>query len=115
LGAERAIWLTPAGAGWQVALARDAHGQAVAAAPDDVSQGVVQWVADRREPLSLLDVANAEGWRDRGSVQALGVRTLWCAPAPGGVVYLDLARGLDRDPAPDLALLQSLLAFLPAG
>ncbi|MDB5099745.1 MAG: Fis family transcriptional regulator, partial [Cyanobacteria bacterium RYN_339] len=102
-GADRGFWL-------------GADGEALAGTapfdPASVSRGIVEWVASTRQPLGLMDASNTEDWQGRGSVQALGLRTVWCVPAgDAGVVYLDAARMIEADPDDGLRAVEALVGF----
>ena len=112
-GAERAFWLEPQGAGWDARAALAAGGRAVAFRPDLISAGIADWVRARGEPLSILDAGSADDWQARRSVQALGLRTVWCVPVPGGsgaLIYLDTAEVAQADPAAALRAIEDLVA-----
>ena len=106
-GAQRAFWLAHGPTGWQ-ALAERGGSFATAG----LSTGMLDWVRRRREPLAVMDASNAEDFAARGSVQALGLRTVWCLPIdPAGneLLYLD-APGLDDPPAAAVTTLAALAA-----
>ncbi|MDB5098172.1 MAG: protein kinase [Cyanobacteria bacterium RYN_339] len=109
LEAEQGAWLA---ASLQPLLALDGLGRPIAFRPGAVSAGVLGWVAERDEPLGILDVTEDETFQARESVQALGARTVWCLPAGGGeVLYFDAGRVDARDPEALLPEVQALLAF----
>ena len=115
-GAERAFWLAPGADGWQAVAALDQAGRTPAYAPAKVSQSVLRWVQQHGEPLTLLgtDESDVDGWQPSASIQALGLKTLWCLPAAqpaGALVYLDSSGPMAADPAPALATLEALLAY----
>lgn len=104
-GAERAFWIVPADDGWSGLAGLDATGQPLAFAPAQVSQGVLDWVAERGEALELLDLGETESWRARESVAALALRTVWCLPVgtpDGALLYLDAT--LPPEAAPEVGL-----------
>jgi GAF domain-containing protein len=102
-GADRAFWLAEDGTALAATVPYDAG---------SVSRGIVDWVASSRQPLGLLDASNTEDWQARGSVQALGLRTVWCVPAgTAGVVYLDAARMIEADPGDGLRAVEALVGF----
>lgn len=109
-GAERGFWLVPDGETWRAALGLDAEGRD--ALYGDVSRGVVEAVAATGEPVGILDLSAAEGWQARASIQALGLRTVWCLPtgtADGALLYLDTTAMAAADPAQSLPGLEALL------
>jgi tetratricopeptide (TPR) repeat protein len=94
VGADRGFWLAPP---YQA---------------DGPSQGIVAHVAATGEPLGIIDLQDDEAWQDRRSVQALGLRSVWCLPtgAPdGSLLYLDTTRPATGDPADRLQGLEALL------
>lgn len=111
-GAERAFWLEPAGTGWDARAALQADGKPFAFRPDMVSAGIADWVRARGEPLGILDAGSAEDWQARKSVQALGLRTVWCVPVrdpAGALVYLDTGAIAHADPAAALRAVEELV------
>jgi hypothetical protein len=114
-GAERAFWLAPEAGGWRALEALGPQGRALAFAPGQVSQSILQHVAERREALGVLDLSTSEDWRSQRSVQALGLRTVWCLPAGAReLVYLDTTRAAEGDPAGALEGLAALVAYAAA-
>ncbi|MDB5098518.1 MAG: hypothetical protein JWM80_2939, partial [Cyanobacteria bacterium RYN_339] len=109
--AERGFWLAEGADGWTALAGRGREGRPLAFQREGISQGIVDWVNQQAEPLSLLDAGATEGWQARQSVQALGLRTVWCLPAAGEVVYLDTTDLALADPEGVLAQLMELLAF----
>ncbi|GEM_PF-6843459 len=98
---------------WFATLAL-AHGKRLDFSVDMISRNIADWVLEQQKPLTLLDTGNAEEWKDCQSVQALGLRTIWCLPAkrlPHAVFYLDASRIVDRDPEALLRNLQTLLDY----
>ena len=62
------------------------------------------------EAIGVLDLASAEGFQDRMSVQALGLRTVWClAAGDGALLYLDTTAMPETDPALALGGLEALV------
>ena len=114
-GAERAFWVTPDASGeWRGEPGLAASGAALPFAPGLISTGIAAFVAQQGKPVSLLDASAAEGWQDRQSVQALGLRTVWCLPtglSDNSVVYLDAERAESGDAAAELAVVEALLAY----
>jgi tetratricopeptide (TPR) repeat protein len=109
-GAERGFWLVPDGEAWRPALGLDAAGRE--APYGDVSRGLIASVATTGEPVGILDLSAAEGWQARASIQALGLRTVWCLPAgtaDGALLYLDTTAMANDDPAQALSGLEALL------
>jgi adenylate cyclase len=74
--------------------ARGADGQPLAESDFNISQGIVEGVWQRQEPLLTLDAREDERLASRASVVAYGIRSVMCAPlrvrGKGvGVVYVD--------------------------
>lgn len=108
-GGQRGLWLEPSGDGWEVTLALDARGQAIAGSRP--SQGIARWVAERGEPLAILDTSSDTAWEQRQSVQALGLQTVWCLPAGSALLYVDAPVSAEREPLAVLRALEELVRF----
>lgn len=109
-GAERGFWLVPDGETWHPAIGLDSEGRDAPYA--EVSRGVVESVATAGEPLGILDLSAAADWQARASIQALGLRTVWCLPVgtpDGALLYLDTTAMATADPAQSLPGLEALL------
>lgn len=109
-GAERGFWLLPDGEGWSAELGRDRDGRDIPYR--DVSRGVIEAVATTGDPVGILDLGATEGWQERQSIQALGLRTVWCLAAgtpDGALLYLDTTEMATSDPALALQGLEALL------
>jgi GAF domain-containing protein len=109
-GAERGFWLVPDGESWSAALGRDRDGRDIPYR--DVSRGVIDAVATTGDPVGILDLGATEGWQERQSIQALGLRTVWCLAAgtpDGALLYLDTTAMATSDPALALQGLETLL------
>jgi GAF domain-containing protein len=105
VGAERGFWLVPTPTGWQpLAACGDPS--------DPPSQGILAHVAETGIPLGIIDLQEDEEWQDRRSVQALGLRSVWCLQTgspDGALLYLDTTRPATGDPADRLQGLEALL------
>jgi hypothetical protein len=114
-GAERGFWLEPDGEGWTARAAIGPGGASLAFRPELVSAGIADWVRARGEPIGILDAGAAADWQERKSVQALGLRTVWCVPvrdAAGSLVYLDTGAIAQADPAAGLRAVEALVAHV---
>jgi hypothetical protein len=112
VGAERGFWLERGGAEWRAAIGLDASGRE--AAYRDVSRGVIDSVAETGEPVGILDLSAAQGWQERQSIQALGLRTVWCiatGTSDGALLYLDTTAMATTDPALTLKGLEALVKY----
>lgn len=112
VGAERGFWLAPDGEAWHAMLALDAAGRE--AAYRDVSRGIMASVAETGDPVGILDLSAADGWQERQSIQALGLRTVWCLPTgtpDGALLYLDTTAMATSDPAMALKGLEALVRY----
>lgn len=112
--AECAFYLVPEGDDWRAIAGRARAGRALAYRDGMASRGVLAHVRDTGEGFTVLDLAEAEGWQARESVQALGLRTVWCLPVgtpDGALVYLDTTRIAIADPARVLQALETLVGF----
>ncbi|MNS86209.1 hypothetical protein D3C72_1201070 [compost metagenome] len=109
-GAERGFWLLPDGETWSALLGRDRDGRDIPYR--DVSRGVIEAVATTGDPVGILDLGATEGWQERQSIQALGLRTVWCLAAgtpDGALLYLDTTEMATADPANAIRGLETLL------
>ncbi|HEY9720650.1 MAG TPA: GAF domain-containing protein, partial [Oscillatoriaceae cyanobacterium] len=112
--AECAFYLVPGADEWRAIAGRARQGRAIGYRAGMASRGVLEHVRDTREPFTLLDMAEAEGWQARESVQALGLRTVWCLPVgtpDGAIIYLDTTKIAIADPTRVLQALETLVAF----
>jgi hypothetical protein len=106
--AERAFWLRPAGDGWQALAASGAKFE-----PGMVSRHLADAVAESGEAIGLLDVSAAADWAQHTSIQALGLRTVWCLPTEdGGLLYLDTAVIRQALPEKQLSILKEMLSVV---
>ncbi|MDB5101003.1 MAG: two component, sigma54 specific, transcriptional regulator, Fis family, partial [Cyanobacteria bacterium RYN_339] len=105
VGAERGFWLVPTATGWD-AIATQGD------ATEPPSQGILAHVSATGGPLGIIDLQEDEEWQERRSVQALGLRSVWCLPtgaASGALLYLDTTQAAMGDPADRLQGLEALL------
>ncbi len=93
-------------------MRRTAEGFEFAGDEATFSGSIVKQVATVHEPLSIIDIAGDASLREQGSIVALGLRSVMCAPMRRqgrvtGIIYVDSRRLADEDAA-DLALLEAL-------
>ncbi|HKA86656.1 MAG TPA: ATP-binding protein [Haliangiales bacterium] len=93
-------------------MRRTAEGFEFAGDEATFSGSIVKQVATVQEPLSIIDIAGDASLREQGSIVALGLRSVMCAPMRRqgrvtGIIYVDSRRLADEDAA-DLALLEAL-------
>lgn len=114
LHAERGFWVcSDEGGRWMAPLVLDEADQPLVFRPSDVSQGVLDWVSERQEPVCLMDACFAEGWQERVSIMALGLRTIWCFPLKAplrGLLYFDSTVPGERDAAATLEQIEALIS-----
>jgi GAF domain-containing protein len=111
-GADRALVLAQEASGRFVAVqAVNAAGAALETDQAVFSQGVAEKVYERQEALTVLDASSDTDWEARASVQALGLRSIWCVPLSGleRLLYLDTTELIQADPMETLRDLETLV------
>lgn len=111
-GGERVLWLVEEGLDLQCREAWTHEGKRLSADSQPFTHGVATWAKQKGEPLFLLDVQQEDEFRGRGSVMALGLRSvfivpLWHQGECAGVLYVDLQH-VAPDGHAQLGVLQKL-------
>lgn len=95
-GGERVLWLRGEDQDrFACHLAWGPDGVVLPAEEQRFTSGVAAWVFQRGEPMFLMDAQQDEAFRARGSVMALGLRSVFVIPVqqdgtPIGLLYVDL-------------------------